>query len=114
MDTLIAFELGQANRYNELNVFDWDKAAEIIKETGAKNASAGLSSDLEWTEDDILTDGKPTNKDDSHPYLASTWAIPVLIIDGEEITCFLEQGETDGWDADTFWPESAIKILEGV
>lgn len=32
MDTLLAFEMGRANRGKELMVFDWDKAATIIKE----------------------------------------------------------------------------------
>ena len=108
MDTMSAFVMGEANRGKELMVFDWEKAAKIIKESGAKNASAGLSGDWKWTGGEILEDGHiPT---DSYTYLASTWATPELEINGKTIDCYRMQSETDGWDAHTFWPESAKAI----
>lgn len=109
MDTMSAFAMGEANRGKELKVFDWNKAAEIIKEKGCKNAAAGLSGDWEWTGGSILQGGKIP--EDSYTYLASTWATPELEIDGEIIDCYKMQSETDGWDSDTFWPDSAKKIL---
>lgn len=109
MDTMSAFAMGQANRGKESMIFDWDKAATIIKERGAKNASAGLAGDWEYTGGDILIDGKIP--DDSSCYLSSTWATPELEIDGEIIDCYKMRTETDGWDSGTFWPESARKIL---
>ncbi len=112
MDTISAFAMGEANREKELMVFDWEKAARIIKERGAKSASAGLSGDWEWTGDDILRDGKPTLEEDTNTYLASTWAIPELEIDGETIECYRMQSETPGWDSKTFWPKEALKILD--
>lgn len=39
MDTLTAFRIGEANRGKEEMVFDWDKAATIIKERGIRNAA---------------------------------------------------------------------------
>ena len=113
MDSLMAFAMGQANRGREPMVFDWDKAAMIIKERGAMSASAGLSGDWEYTGGEILEDGKPVPKEDTYVYLASTWATPELSIDGDLIDCFKMAGETDGWDSDTYWPESALKILNG-
>ena len=110
MDTWSAFQMGEANRGKELKVFDWDKAARLIKEHNAKEASAGLEMDWEWTGGEIFRNGKPVL--DSYTYLSSTWATPELEIDGEVFDCYTMQSETDGWDYDTKWPESAIKILE--
>lgn len=109
MNSVEAFFRGMDNMGKELRVFDWDKAAKIIKERNAQKAEAGLSGDLEWTGGTILEGGIP-NKD-SYTYLASTWATPVLIIDDEEIDCYKMQSETSGWDSDTKWPQSALDIL---
>lgn len=111
MDTLSAFAMGQANTGKELMVFDWDKAAKLIKKRKYKTqiVSAGLSGDWEWTGDVIYDNGKP--KLDNNAYLASTWAIPELDIDGERIECYKMKSETDKWDADTKWPKSALEIL---
>ena len=104
--------MGELTRDQEPKVFDWDKAAEILVSRGAKTARAGLSEDLEWTSGTILYGGKIVPKNETYTYLASTWAVPVLIIDEEEIACFRMKSET-GWTADTYWPESARKILNG-
>jgi len=109
MDSFSAFARGEANRGKEMMVFDWNKAAKIIKETGAKAARAGLSGDWEWTGGDILIDGKIP--DDSYTYLASTWATPELEVNGNTQDCYVMQSETDGWSSDTFWPISAKAIL---
>ncbi len=111
MDNMSAFAMGQANRGNELKVFDWELAAKIIKERGALNASAGLSGDWEWTGGKILRDGTPVPKDETYTYLASTWATPELEIDGETIDCYRIQSETPGWDSGTYWPDEALAIL---
>ena len=112
MDTMKAFVMGDVNREKEPMVFDWDKAAQIIKERNAVSASAGLSGDWEWTGGKILAGGKPIPENDTYVYLASTWATPELEIDGEIIDCFKMQSETDKWDSGTFWPESALETLK--
>ena len=87
-------------------VFDWDK--------GAKEASAGLAEDWSWTGGVILRGGEPVAEEDTHTYLASTWATPVLYVAGEgDVDCWRDAAEAPGWDAKTFWPESALKILKG-
>lgn len=112
MDTLSAFAMGQASKGNPVKVFDWDEAATRIKVASAQTASAGLEGDWEWTGGDILRDGKPVQREDTYVYLASTWAIPELVIDGDEpIPCWKFQADTEGWDADTYWPDSALTIL---
>ena len=111
MDSLSAFAMGQANRGKEMMVFDWDKAARLIKEQNAQNASAGLAADWEYTGGAILADGRLVPQDDTYVFLASTWAIPELQIDCEMVDCFKMQSETPGWDSETYWPESALAIL---
>lgn len=111
MDTMMVFAMGQANRGKELMVFDWDKAAEIIRERKPEYAFAGLCSDWEWTGGTIYKNGEPVK--DSYTYLASTWATPELEIDGEIIDCYKMQSETPNWDSDTKWPESSLAILLG-
>lgn len=110
MDTLTAFAIGQASRGKERMVFDWDKAARIIKERKADYAAAGLCSDWEYTGGSILENGKPVPKDDTYTYLASTWATPELNVDGDTINCFIMESQTE-WDESTYWPESALQIL---
>lgn len=110
MDSMAAFLMGEANRNKELMVFDWDEAARIIKACGAKNASAGLRGDWSGTGGDILCDGKIA---DDYTYLASTWAVPEIEIDGKFIACYRMQSATPGWDAKTSWPQSARDILFG-
>lgn len=111
MNTIAAFAMGEMNRGRELMVFDWDKAAQIIRDTGAKYAAAGLSGDWEYTGGTIYNDGQPVKND--YTYLASTWATPELIVDGECMDCYKMQSQTPGWDSKTKWPPSALAILEG-
>ena len=112
MDTMQAFAMGQANRGKELMVFDWDKAAQLIKESGTKEAFAGLSGDWGATGGCIFEEGIPVDADEYYCYLASTWATPELEIDEGKVPCFKMQSETDGWHSGTMWPDSAVKILE--
>ena len=109
MNTLQAFMRAQSAVGNPIRVFDWHKAVELIKEKQAKNAVAGLQSDMEWTGGDILVDGQIFM--DGYTYLASNWAIPVLGIDGIEYPCWVWMTDSDGWDCDTKWPQSARDML---
>lgn len=111
MDSLTAFAMGMANRDKELMVFDWDKAAKIIKECDATEAAAGLEGDWGYTGGPIFANGKPVPAEETYVYLASTWATPQLEVAGDVIDCYKMQSETPEWDAGTYWPESALKIL---
>lgn len=124
MDTMIAFAMGQANKDKERMVFDWNKAARLIKEKKVKNASAGLRADWEWTGGEIFRDGKPLKREDSYTYLASTWAVPEIEIDGVVYDCYVMESKIPkSWKnkydkediaelAGLFWPKSALRILE--
>lgn len=110
MDSMKAYMMGQANRGNPLMVFDWCKAARLIKGKNPDWAGAGLCSDWEYTGGTIWADGKPVK--DDYTYLASTWATPELDLDGEIIDCCVMEDETE-WGSDTKWPPEALAILEG-
>jgi hypothetical protein len=112
MDNASAFVMGEINRGKEMMVFDWEKAARLIKERNPMKASAGLSGDWEWTGGDIYQNGAPVPEGETYTYLASTWATPELDLDGDVVDCFLMQTETPGWDSDTYWPPEAVKIIE--
>lgn len=114
MDTISAFAMNRAAiaAGNVGKVFDWIKAAQIIRDRKPTEAVAGLSADMEWTAGTIYRDGKPVPSDESPTYLSSTWATPVLVLDdGEEIPCFLPKPDAPGWDSDTSWPPEAIAEL---
>ena len=109
MNSIAAMVVGQAYRGNELMVFDWNKAARLIKESKTDYASAGLDEDWEWTGGVIYENGEPVR--DAYTYLSSTWATPKLCINGNFIDCYKMAHEVPNWNAETKWPESALKIL---
>ena len=97
-------------------VFDWDKAANIIKQYYSEHldliAEAGLQGDWEYTGGVIFENGKPTN--DNYTYLSSNWAIPTLILSWDreeqlEIECFII-GETR-FTSKSKWDEQALSTL---
>ncbi|KKW13438.1 MAG: hypothetical protein UY48_C0001G0059 [Candidatus Gottesmanbacteria bacterium GW2011_GWB1_49_7] len=115
MDTTTAFAMGQISKDKELMVFDWNKAAQLIRGTKPKTASAGLQSDWEWTGGEIYANGKPIPKEETYTYLASTWAIPELKMDGEIMDCYIMKTEMPPeWGenpANVYWPVSALMII---
>jgi len=113
MDSLTAFAMGQANRHKEAMVFDWHKAARLLKESGTAYAEAGLAGDWEWTGGKIFENGRPVLKGDTYTFLASTWATPRLEYGNASVDCYVMQKDSPGWDSDTYWPDSAIAIFEG-
>lgn len=108
MNTMDAFVMGEANRDKEMMVFDWDKAARLIAEKKPHRAWAGLREDFCNTGGMIYEDGKLIT--DKYTYLASSWAIPELDMDGETVACFRVASQTPRWHAHTKWPKSAVEI----
>lgn len=119
MDSVGAFFMGEAARRSGAKqmVFDWHKAARLIKESRAKQIAAGLRSDWEYTGAEICDEKGPLlGEEYGRPFLASCWATPEIELDGVRSACFVYDGpesNPDGWDEDTYWPESALKILRG-
>ena len=111
MNTMAAFMMGELHRHEEQRVFDWELAARIIKMKNPKEASAGLKEDWGATADTIWSDGAPRPKEEVFCYLASTWAMPTLEVDDEKFPCYKMASDVPGWDAHTFWPPEALRIL---
>ena len=109
MNTICAIAMGMMNRGKEMMVFDWDKAAMLIREKRPKIAMAGLCSDWEYTGGTIYKDGKPVM--DDYTYLASTWAVPEIALDGKIVECYRMESEVSEWNAKTKEPASALAIL---
>ena len=102
---------------NTEKVFDYDKAAEIIKEKYQSHkdliAEAGLQGDWEYTGGIIFEKGKPTRN--HYTFLASVWAIPTLILsyngkEQEEIECYTENDDTR-FTAFSKWDKQSLNIL---
>jgi hypothetical protein len=91
MESFAAFKRAEASRGNEMMVFDWAKAARLVKERKPTIASAGLRGDWEYTGGEIWKDGKPVPEEETYVYLASTWAVPELELDGEVVECYVMQ-----------------------
>ncbi len=109
MDSITAFALGQASKNKPVMVFDWIKAAQIIKDEQPDVVEAGLIGDWEWTGGVIYANGEIV--EDSYTYLASRWAIPTILLDGISYRdCFRMQADTN-WDSKTKWPEEAKVVL---
>jgi len=102
------FAKGRENKGKEKKVFDWIKAAGLILEAKPKIAHAGLDGDWEETKVVIYENNKPYMAD--YSYLWSTWAVPTLLLDKEEIPCFVWANNTK-FNKHTIWPKEALEIL---
>lgn len=111
MDTMMAFAMNRAaiSEGTRPRVFDWNKAAEMIRDQNPMDAEAGLGEDWEWTGGCIFSDGHIVT--DDYTYLQSNWAEPQIILNGgDPIPCWV-YADTVSWDAHTKWPDSALNIL---
>ena len=100
MDTLSAGIMGMMNRNREQMVFDWDRAAEIVREAHKRfkdvdpdfSVEVALNGDEGNTCGTMYEDGKP-NINDGHAYLASTWSRPKLTIWFDPYAFFIDYVE---------------------
>lgn len=92
--------------------FDWEKAKAILLEKRPLKAKAGLSQDLEWTAGYVWKKGKPFVG--SYKFLSSNWAIPVLVIDGEEIDCWLEGLDGPKGDDQRDWSDKQLQEINAL
>lgn len=96
----------------ELMVFDWDKAARIIRGRKPVYVEAGLREDWAGTCGAIYEKGQIVTSEYTH--LSSIWAAPEIRVDGEAIPCYKMESEVPNWGCDTKWPESARAILNNI
>ena len=99
-------------------VFDWNKAATIIKENRPDVATAGLAEDWFWTGCEVYnSDDGIVSIEDGH--LCSIWATPILLLEFEnrgDMTeeCWCYEDEHPDWDAKTRWPEEALNKFNDI
>jgi len=97
-------------------VFDWAKAARLIREHKPVSASAGLAEDWACTSGYIYNDKGPVDIDNNYTFLSSFWATPVIDMDyggekkNEIIECWVFSKDTN-WTCYTSWPDEALAIL---
>ena len=99
-----------AKKAEDPMVFDWDKAARMIKRRKTMFAYAGLDGDWKDTHGIIWNIAKGII-DNSQMFLASTWAKPSIELGSKIYPCFRMKSETPGWDELTVWPDSARAII---
>lgn len=92
-------------------IFDWDKAAELIRTVKPTTAEAGLVEDFGCTGGIIYEDGEIVK--DAYAHLSSIWATPGMYMDDVWYDCYVtEDRNPKGWDCDTMWPQSAVRIIQ--
>jgi hypothetical protein len=95
-------------------IFDWDKAARLIKEKKPKMpVLAGIKEDWHYTFGAIYDNGEIIN--DSSPWTYSNLYTPQMVINREFIECWIYAKEELIFSKDELnhWTESAINILNG-
>lgn len=106
---------GQNN--NPIKTFDWDKAANIIREKLKDHpnlsAEAGLQRDWNHIGGVIFELGNPVTS--GYTYLSSNWAIPTLILswddeEQEEIECHVLESESR-FNTYSKWDSQSLKLL---
>lgn len=110
MNTMEAFMMAEENQGNESRIFDWERAARLIRKHKPRIALAGLDEDWSYTSGTIWEDGNPIR--DNYCYLKSVCATPVLYLDAERIPCWRMASQAPEWDECTLWPDSALNILK--
>jgi hypothetical protein len=78
-----------------MKIFDWAKAAKLIKKYNADHAEAGLMEDWEMTSETIWCDNKPERE--AGNFLYSDWATPALQIGDALYRCYKYGEEITGW-----------------
>lgn len=112
MDTITACNNALKHKNKPVKIFDWVKAAQLIKEHNASYAAAGLQEDWEWTGGMIYEKNEIVPRENTYTYLSSRWATPQLILDNKQyFECYKYQDEVPNWDSYTYWPQEAIDIL---
>lgn len=92
----------------KINTLDWDKVARIIIERDANSVDAALYEDMSATRGYIYHMGRVVFNNDA--CVSSTWATPVIYVDGYEIKDVMKEVPFD--DQVNEWPQSALDILK--
>jgi hypothetical protein len=105
----------KGNTMRDIYIFDWNKAARILRERKPSMATAYIGGMREHTEVSIWVNHGPLLG--CNAFLLSHDICgyqPRLDCGADYATdCAIKINDTDDWGPDTWWPESAIDILKG-
>ena len=79
---------------------DWKKVQQIVNDHPNSVIYAGLMEDWSNTSGLIFAKGKYYK---GYVYGSSTWATPIVDVDGEEIECWTYEKTEEGSDRPTWW-----------
>lgn len=80
---------------------DWEKVKQIVAEHPDSVIYAGLQEDWGWTSGVIYARG--VYYDGGIFFGCSTWATPILDVDGEEIECWTYEKTAEGSEMPEWW-----------
>ena len=107
-------ELVATKPIGKMKYFNWNKAIDIIKEhLDADEISIGLLEDWNNTSGIVYEtkmDGRRVFYPNEYTYTQSTWATPIIDIDGEEIECWTYNKEEA--EGDLAWLVKEIQRTE--
>lgn len=96
-----------------VRVFDWDRAAALIKATGARTALAGIDKDWVSSSDSIFEDGRARADSACQAWTENPAMSPCLVLDGKRISCYKEMwaGDISLADRKAIWPGRSAEAL---
>lgn len=83
-----------------MKYMDWKKVQQIVDENPNAVIYAGLQEDWNNTSGLIFAEGKYY---DGYVYGCSTWATPIVDVDGEEIECWTYEETEEGSGKPKWW-----------
>ena len=83
-----------------MKYMDWNKVQKIVDEHPNSVIRAGLMEDWNNTSGLIFAKGKYY---DGYVYGSSTWATPIVDVDGEEIECWTHEKTKEGHSKPDWW-----------
>jgi hypothetical protein len=84
----------------DMKYMDWHKVKKIVEENPNAVIYAGLMENWGHTSGLIFAKGKYY---DGYVHGSSTWATPIVDVDGEEIECWTYEKTEEGSDKPTWW-----------
>ena len=85
---------------DEMKYMDWKKVQQIVSEHPNSVIYAGLQEDWNNTSGLIYANGKYY---DGYVFACSSWATPIVDVDGEEIECWTYEKTEWGSDKPEWW-----------
>ena len=100
MAGFFASGVGATKPIGAMKYMDWNKVQKIVDEHPNSVIRAGLMEDWNNTSGLIFAKGKYY---DGYVYGSSTWATPIVDVDGKEIECWTHEKTKEGHSKPDWW-----------